>query len=324
MAEKHYRCILEQLLLQMGEYVTFEQLVTQGISERQVREFADWAMYKGLPVLCDSEALCWPEQLNDLSPQVLEVMGEGCIPCRQVYYQEIVDSTNLWARRAIEAGPVPEGTVFAAGSQEGGRGRLGRSWASPTGGLWFTVVLTPTRSPAEWGGLSLISGMTAVNVLSAFAPECRVKWPNDVYLGDKKIAGILLEMVRESDKISYVIAGIGVNVNNSASSLPEDVVGKATSLRDHTGRLYSLNLILARFLNRLERDYHRFLNYGFASFRTEYQKICCHHGQMVEVQQGEQVLKGLNIGLDDYGGLLIKESSGKISVVHSGDLLLRG
>jgi len=324
LGEKHYRRILEQLLLQMGEYVTIEQLMTHGTSEKQVCEFAARARDSGLPVLFDSEGLCWPEQLNDLSPLVLEVMGEGCFPGRQVFYLEKVDSTNSWARRAVETGPVPEGTIFAAGSQEGGRGRLGRTWVSPAGGLWFTVALIPTRPIAELGGLSLMAGLTAVNVLSAFVPGCRVKWPNDVYLGDKKIAGILLEMVRESDKISYVIAGIGVNVNNSAGSLPEGVAGKAISLRDCTGRLYSLNLILTRFLKQLEQDYRQFLIKGFVPFRTEYQKMCCHYGQMVEIQHGEKVFKGLNIGLDDYGGLLIQEPSGKITVVHSGDVLLRG
>ena len=133
---------------------------------------------------------------------------------RQLLRFAEVDSTNDVARELLARGKLGHGAVILAERQRQGRGRRGRNWESPNGGLWFSVVLFPEITIAELAKISLVSALAVAGALQRFVPSgTGVKWPNDVLLNGRKVAGILLEMKGEFDKIEYVIIGIGINVN---------------------------------------------------------------------------------------------------------------
>ncbi|MEZ0230503.1 MAG: biotin--[acetyl-CoA-carboxylase] ligase, partial [Planctomycetota bacterium] len=139
-------------------------------------------------------------------------------------------STNDRARELAAQG-APEGTLVVALRQTGGRGRLGRSWASPVGGLYLSLVLRPDKGMLERASLALVAGLAASEALDAAGRTATsLKWPNDVLLDGKKIGGLLAEVTRERNE-AVVVLGVGLNVDTPADAFPPEVRGIATSLR---------------------------------------------------------------------------------------------
>ena len=185
---------------------------------------------------------------------------------RQLLRFAEVDSTNDVARELLARGKLGHGSVILAERQRQGRGRRGRNWESPDGGLWFSVVLFPEISIAELAKISLVSALAVAGALRRFVPSgIGVKWPNDVLLNRRKAAGILLEMKGEFDKIEYVIIGIGINVNVLLEDMSPELREKTTSLLHESGEHFSLDEVLGEVLIQLETSYNQFLC-GLASF----------------------------------------------------------
>jgi len=152
---------------------------------------------------------------------------------------------------------VKEGVVVCAESQTRGRGRLGRKWISPARkGLWFSILLRPDLSPQMTTRLTVASATAlrrAIKLQTGCSPE--IKWPNDILMGGKKVAGILTEMSAELDRVRYVILGIGVDVNLTANDFPPDLRKIATSLRIETGKPASRAELAVNIFRELDRDY---------------------------------------------------------------------
>ncbi|MGL5150469.1 MAG: biotin--[acetyl-CoA-carboxylase] ligase, partial [Clostridium sp.] len=163
----------------------------------------------------------------DLSlPELKNLLSCTNFSNKIIFFDEI-DSTNLHAKKLASTGS-PEGTVVVSKIQNNGVGRLQREWVSPTGGLWFSLILKPPTTPINAGKIPLIAAASIYNTLSKLGYPCKIKWPNDILLNSKKVCGILTEMNCELDKINYVILGIGVNVN--IKSIPKLLEDKATSM----------------------------------------------------------------------------------------------
>lgn len=171
---------------------------------------------------------------------------------KEIYYQESVDSTNEEAKRQAMHG-APNGSLFIAEEQTGGKGRLGRIWRSPRGsGLWFSILLRPSSLPEQIASLTLLAGLAVCTAIrSKTGCTAMIKWPNDVVIGSKKVCGILTEMAAEIDRVDYVIMGIGINVNNE--SFPEELQIKGTSLYLETGASVARAELLCEILKELER-----------------------------------------------------------------------
>ncbi|HHY46943.1 MAG TPA: biotin--[acetyl-CoA-carboxylase] ligase [Firmicutes bacterium] len=183
-----------------------------------------------------------------------------------------VDSTNRLAQSLASEG-APEGTVVWARHQTSGRGRLGRSWSSPAGkGLWFSIVLTPAVSPATVSQIPLVAAVAvARSVVRVTQLTPRIKWPNDIMIGRRKVCGILAESRVQGDTLEYVILGIGLNTNATAGDFPPELTTTATSLFLETGKPVDDIALLANILNEIELWYDLWLERGFGPIQEAWQ-----------------------------------------------------
>ena len=170
---------------------------------------------------------------------------------RPVIYLDETDSTNNEAKKAAEDGAC-HGTLVVADYQSGGKGRRGRVWDAPHGvGAWMSLICRPDVHPSCASMLTLVAGMAVCDgIRTCCGLETRIKWPNDIVIGGKKVCGILTEMSTELDCINYVVAGIGVNVNNR--EFPEEIRDVATSLFIETGKTVSRSRIIAETMQAFE------------------------------------------------------------------------
>jgi BirA family biotin operon repressor/biotin-[acetyl-CoA-carboxylase] ligase len=233
---------------------------------------------------------------------------------RRIEWRDELDSTQRLARELARGG-ADEGTTVIAERQTAGRGRLGRHWHSPPGlNLYCSVVLRPALGPAAVPRLALIAGLAVVDAVREVAGLAgALKWPNDVLLDGRKVAGILTEMEAEVERVHFVIAGIGVNVN--AADFPPDLAGKATSLRLAGGQPVDRAAFAAGLLAALEGRYRRFLAAGFAAMRSEWEACSALTGKEVRVTAPEGEVAGRVLGVDDDGALRLAGPRGELRVV---------
>ncbi len=233
---------------------------------------------------------------------------------RRIEWREAIDSTQRLARELARSG-APEGTTVVAERQTAGRGRLGRTWHSPAGvNLYCTVILRPAVAPTAVPQLALVAGLAvadAVREVAALAPA--LKWPNDVVLGGRKVAGILTELEAELERVHFVLAGIGVNVNLEV--FPPELAERATSLRLERGRPVDRAAVAAGLLAALEERYRRFLAGGFAAMRSEWESCSALTGKEVRVTTPEGAVAGRVLGVDDDGALRLSGPRGEVRVV---------
>jgi BirA family biotin operon repressor/biotin-[acetyl-CoA-carboxylase] ligase len=230
-------------------------------------------------------------------------------------------STNDIAEKLAHDG-VKEGAVVFAESQTKGRGRLGRKWVSPAKkGLWFSVLLRPQLRPAEATQLTVAAATALARAIQAqteLSPD--IKWPNDLLLRGRKIAGILTEMSAEVDRVRYIIIGIGLDVNQAASDFPAEVRKLATSLKLEYGEAVDRAELAAAILLELDSDYARICAGEFAAVADEWESRCTTIGQNVAILVGDRRVRGRAESLDDAGALLVRTEHGRIERIIGGDV----
>jgi len=235
------------------------------------------------------------------------------LPGREIRWHESVDSTMHEACRLAEAG-CASGTVVGAEEQTAGQGRLGRSWHSEAGtGLYFSVVL---RLPFPPETLPLVTMALGLGVREAIVRSTGIsadlRWPNDVLVGDRKVAGILTQF-----DAGAVVAGIGVNVNQSG--FPADIADVATSLRIACGREQSREDLLAAILPAIEEMCGVLLRDGTYSILRLFASASSYvHGRRVVVELGDGELRGTTSGLNAAGFLLVRDDAGTEHTVIAG------
>ncbi len=231
-------------------------------------------------------------------------------------------STNADAFRLAEEG-AEEGTVVVADGQSAGKGRRGRVWTSPHGvNLYCSILLRPDILPHEAPQLTFLSAVAVVRAISLETGlKAEIKWPNDVLLQGKKVAGLLNEMSAETDGINFVILGIGVNLNMSRDQFPDDLRAPATSLLLERGGPVQRARFTALLLNELDRLYADFLRHGFGPVREEWQRSCNAAGREVVVSdQGREMIRGLFDGIDGDGALRLRLPDGNLERIVAGDV----
>ena len=242
---------------------------------------------------------------------------------KTLYHFYSVDSTNAFASRLLEHGrKVPEGAVIIAESQTAGRGRLGRSWHSEReAGIYISVVLYPKAPPSVAPLLTLATTIAAHNAVErATHLDVDIKWPNDLLTGGKKVCGILAEMQAEVDRIKTMIIGVGVNVNHE--SFPEDIAGRATSLRLASGRIQSRIEILIDFLAEFEGLYMTFERKGPRAIIDQWTRLSSFaNGRKIEIHDGVRRIAGITRGLNPLGALRVEQQDGRTEEVYSGDVV---
>jgi BirA family biotin operon repressor/biotin-[acetyl-CoA-carboxylase] ligase len=227
------------------------------------------------------------------------------------------DSTNADARALAKEG-AEEGSVVVAARQSAGRGRLGRSWDSPEGGAYVSVVLRPGLAPAEMGPLALVVGLGIARGIETIGAGPRLKWPNDVLLGEGKLAGVLLEMAAEGDRVDWVVAGFGINVRRGEARAQnaaylEEAVPSADPSR-----------VAAAALDGVAEAYRRWREAGFDVLLPEYLDRFALTGDEVLVRDSTGTVRaeGIVEGVDAQGRLLVRSGSGAVTLVATGEVTL--
>ncbi len=228
-----------------------------------------------------------------------------------------VDSTMAEARKRARAG-CPEFTVVTADRQISGRGRLGRSWHSEKGGLYYTIVLRPTLPPQLSSLATFAAGLTWVELLrEECAVDAGLKWPNDLLANERKLSGMLSEMEAQGDLLTFVNIGIGLNVNND----PAAAEPNAISLVQITGDKLARRDLLAGFLDRFER---RMTDpAGLDTIITEWKPFAVTLGRRVRIVTTRETLEGIARDVDENGALLLEEPGGTLRRVIHGDCFHR-
>lgn len=234
---------------------------------------------------------------------------------------ELLDSTNARARQLGE-GNGADGTVIIADRQSAGRGRLGRRWESPPGvNLYTSILLRPAIPVQQAPQLTFLTAVSVAEALHQTADlQPQVKWPNDVLVGGKKIAGLLNEMNAETERIHFVVLGVGVNLNMTADQFPEELNYPATSVLLETGRPVSRSTFARAFLEQFDYHYSEFLVDGFGPIRRRWESLCEIINRRVRVDLSPGQLEGTVVGLEPDGALRLQCDNGKIEHILAGDV----
>lgn len=258
-----------------------------------------------------------------LTPRTILRAGQGTPFAHRAFHHFKTASTMNDAAALAIAGE-PHGTIVVAEEQTAGRGRLGRSWYSEKGaGLYFSMILRPPLPAAAAPMLTLVAGLAVrqavAEVTGRVFPETDLRWPNDVLLGGRKCAGILLEMTAEPERIKHVILGVGINVNQG--EMPADLENEATSLRLSCGR----TLVRADVLGAVLRALDRFMNLllapgGRARIVAEFESNSTFaRGRRVAIEEGGENVVGVTDGLDGAGYLLLRrDDTGALEPIYTG------
>lgn len=252
------------------------------------------------------------ERADDLTPAALQRHLRAATFGHRIYYYPVIASTNDRALELAAAGEE-EGAVVVAEAQTRGRGRRDRTWESPPGaGIYASIVLRPAL-PAARAPLLTFQAAVAVarGLRETAAVPAGIKWPNDVVVKRRKIAGILAESRGGDAVVRDMVIGIGVNVNQAAADFPEGLRAGATSVRIETGRRAARAPILAAILTVLERGYARLLRAGPADLLREWEALSAiPRGGRILVTGAGGTREGTVAGLDEEGALLLATPGG--------------
>ena len=234
--------------------------------------------------------------------------------CRKLVRLEVVSSTNDVVRQLAEAG-WPEGTVVVAVEQTAGRGRFGRRWESPRGGLWFSLLLRPPLGREGISVLPIVAGLAVVKALErSFDLDIELKWPNDVLIKGKKVCGILVETFFTGEVLDFVILGIGINANFDPGELPEPLSISSTTLRAELGHDVDLDALLFSVLHELSAYYDALLSGRGGELLKEAEERM-RLPKIARVLLGDKELSGLAIGLASDGSLLLRAEDGHVEKI---------
>lgn len=243
---------------------------------------------------------------------------------KRIVFLREVGSTNDYAKELASYG-APEGTVVIAETQKAGRGRLGREWVSPKGGLYFSIVLRPKLIASEAVGLVFVAGLAVAKVLNeVYGLKAETKWPNDVLVNGKKICGILSEMNITREKVNYAIIGIGINVNIDVEKrFQGQLKAVVTSIENELGRGVKLEELFVVLLEKLENLYELFLKEGFNPILEVWKSYAGFLGKQVVVTGETKRLCGLALDVDGDGALVVRLEDGAVKRVFVGDISMR-
>lgn len=289
-----------------------------GVSRSAVwKQLKRFSAYYGLEVQAvrgQGYRLASPLSLLLSSDELSQRIGLTC------HLYESIDSTNQEAYRLYAKAVHDEPFLVTAERQTAGRGRRGREWISPFAQNIYLTMLLPIKAGSVClDGLSLSVGVALYRALSGLGlPRLGLKWPNDVLLGGRKLAGILLELHGDPQRDAAVAIGIGINVNMLAAEVDQ----AWASLRMVAGRLLDRNFILELIVRELQLCVEQHLANGFIALQSEWQRAHLWHGQQVRLSSGEHMQEGVVEGVDQTGALLLRQGE-QVVAFSGGELSLR-
>jgi len=240
---------------------------------------------------------------------------------RDARFLQETESTNRDCDVAAAAGAA-EGLLISAEMQTAGRGRLGRFWFSPLyANLYFSILLRPAVDPVVATTLPLVVGLAVAEALMEAFPVLapKIKWPNDIWIQGRKVCGILCEMQLAGERVSAVIAGVGLNVNLTQTQFPEALRSTATALQHEVGHPLERGAVLAGIMNHLEPLYCAWQQQGFAPLAERIQRVDALLGQPLRMNLVGSPVEGFGAGIQADGALCIRTADGALQAVYSGE-----
>ena len=317
MSEKSLDCLILEELKRKGDYTSGEEIAGKLAISRQ-------ALWKHIGKLIDKgyEIIAVPHRGYKLSscpdkfyPWEIQHKLNTRFIGKEVHYKEVISSTQdfIW-QLGLEG--AAEGAVVFAQAQEKGRGRIQRQWISPRGGIYFSLLLRPHfLFIREAPQITLLIALGCLRgIEKATGIKCSVKWPNDIFLKGKKLGGILCEINAETDKIHFVVVGVGINVNT------KDLPSQATSLFLNLKKKLSQVEIAKRILEEIEACYCQAERIGFKGLLKEWEQFCFLWGKRVKVKVFNKRIEGEAVGIDESGYLLLRRDNGFIEKISAGDI----
>jgi BirA family transcriptional regulator, biotin operon repressor / biotin---[acetyl-CoA-carboxylase] ligase len=247
---------------------------------------------------------------------------------KKMRYLETTPSTIWVGKQLCSEGDIDKmqmhGLVIIAEEQSGGVGRMGRAWVSPSGGIWITIVLKPTI-PVDHIFMITMAGSIAVAraIRKEFDLGALIKWPNDIFIGNKKVAGLLLELSAESDVIHHCLLSTGIDVNVPLKKFDQNLQGQVTSICAEVGHEVDRASFLARILKEFESHYLLIEGGEYDAIIREYKSLSCTLENRVQIRTLKNSFEGDAIDIDEFGALIIRKDNGKIERVIAGDCIHR-
>lgn len=245
------------------------------------------------------------------------VMGKQCLAF------DVLISTNTFLYALGRQGE-PEGTIVLADEQTAGRGQADKVWISPPQrNLYVSLLLRPLITPAQAPLLSLLAAVALVDTLRQEGVVCGIKWPNDVLIQQRKVAGILTEMETHQDAVRFVVVGIGVNVNMTEADLDEhlgSVAQPVTSLQVSLGREFAREELLAALMGSLEAWYTRFISQGETVLQAAWEARSLMHGRRIRARTPGTTWEGTAESIDRAGRLGLRQDDGALVTLTSAEV----
>jgi BirA family biotin operon repressor/biotin-[acetyl-CoA-carboxylase] ligase len=234
---------------------------------------------------------------------------------------DAVSSTNSVLRELAFEGK-PEGAVVVAQTQRAGYGRLNRTWFSPRGGLWFSIILRPKIAPSKAAKITLMTGVAiAKTLLDNYNLNARIKWPNDVLIGGKKICGILTEMRIKESEIDYILLGIGINGNFELLEIPDEIRKSTTTLKHEKKGDIDLENLFLNLLVNLDYFYHQLQLGNSKEILIKWKGFSDTLGRKVMIKTHHERFEGKALDLDESGALILEIPSGERQKIFAGDCI---
>lgn len=312
--------------LREKEYISGEVLAKKlGISRVAIWKQIQRLKNLGYKIIADQNlGYCLISRPDLLLPQEIKNRLFTTYIGRKIYYFPELESTNMIAKEKAthkEEG-VNEGTIVIAERQSAGKGRLGRKWFSPAGGIWLSIILYPQLSPSYIPRITLMTAVAVVKAIERCAQiKGQIKWPNDILINEKKVCGILTEMSAELDLINWVVVGIGINVNIKKQEFPEDIREKTTSLKEALRKEISRVRLVQIFLKEFERYYELLKKREISLILKECKAYSHTLGKKIKINIGENIVTGEAIDINEEGVLILKKGDGELIEIISGTII---
>ncbi|MBM7552488.1 biotin--[acetyl-CoA-carboxylase] ligase [Thalassobacillus pellis] len=236
------------------------------------------------------------------------------------HYNQVASTQEIAHKLAAEG--HPHGTLVVADEQVKGKGRMARPWHSQKkDGIWMSLLLRPDLPPVQAPQITLLAAtVLAKAIASASQVEPQIKWPNDLLINHKKMAGILTEMQAEQDQIQYVVLGMGININQDPGKFPDEIKKKATSLRQETGETWNITWLIQLILETFENTYEQFVHEGFGTVKKTWEQYGYKIGEQVTISTMRKTWEATLLGIEADGALLVKGIDGREEKLYSAEI----
>ena len=283
-----------------------------GIQQMEINDFADFVKELGTQETSYISASAISQDLNT------QYIGKN------LYVYKEVSSTNTVAR-FLSMQEIEDGSVIISEKQTAARGRSGKPWESPLGGVWLSIVLNPHVDHSKLPLITLATGVAVAKTLEKIGVENpEIKWPNDIMINGKKVCGILTEAIAKFNTIESVIIGVGIDANLDIEEFPEELKEGTTTLEKELGRKGSENLLIKLFLEEFEEISELFDHEGYEEILKEWRKRSYSIGKIVEVREPfNKNYDAYVLGISREGALIVEKIDGTLTKVISGECIIK-